>query len=62
MPTPRRYPDRKMSGAERAALSRQRLAGRLARYETALRRIAATTTDAAAREMAREALADAPPP
>ncbi len=62
MPTPRRYPDRTMTGAERAKLSRARLSARLARYETALAHIATTTTDPAAREAAREALADAPPP
>ena len=60
MPTPRRYPDRTMGAAERAALSRQRRAAEVTRAIDALRQIAATTTDPAARQIAREAM-DTPP-
>lgn len=61
MPTPRRYPDRTMSNAERAALSRARRAAEDAARIAALHRIAtdpAIRTIAAAREAARVALGE----
>jgi len=56
MPTPRRFPDRTLSAAERAALSRARRAAERRRYVEALRQIAAARTLAAAQSAALAAL------